>query len=919
MEREAEEKTPAKVSNDPKSPEPEGQETALARSTRHGARGAKKHASKSGSSRSAKDASKEEETSKGADHKRKRLAARRRGSSKNRETATAGSTTTTKHKTVSATESATASVLPVAPGTTGNPEEAALTALGTSDLGTEAPETDQDRVPARHGRDETKVPSGDPVTVTDTNTLATTVPAMPTVDNTRVAFSSDTEGAAVAGSSSGAGATAVPTQQATAMASEKRVIGTMLRTKRGAQSEGAVEQGEEALVTQRKSRRSLWAARMSRPAQEVAKPADSRNLCYAIVLFGSLALLTLVAYLLSRTGSERFHNDTCKTLACAQFAKRLDHSINRSAKPCDSFDHYVCDGWRASHDLSVREDSFQSMLGRLYSIVRDLDVPKQGQNDLERAAAFYRSCECVGKGECDELPVVRKFLADAGVVWPRKTPVRADALKTLLYTSVRLRWGGILTFDFSAVSGERRVFLRVAEDFNLLKWKSNEHRLYPGNRERYFDVLRAVFADASAKTANGSDIFVTYEETQDLESKMLQPFFQLSPAKVTETIADEVMYDTVPVLRRKRWSSALALYLSLLKATGPIVFRTDAGSVVLQLLAQWRDHGERAVHLLLSWCAVQLAALFTNQQLIDNFYGTRAKADVARGVSCFSQAFRIVGEQVLYGSSDTFLPARLLSTAAHMTAAVRQAFRLRLERWKHYNDSVVVVQDWNTTAVALKYFDEAAQNSSNQTEQGGDQKPRRAVKIDMGDSLARNWVVAAIGSLVDPMSLHLSEDIEDMDLYTLIQSGAPDFSLLPFAFAFPYFDEGATLALNYAGVGSHMAEALSLLFLDAYDTQLGRRGWARRMESVSLKVALDAYRRLAENGDRRLDGLEYLSPEQLFFTAACFTRCAGSSPVTARRGDAQCDAAFRHVEEFAAAFGCPEGSPLNPAKRCHLL
>ncbi|KAL1475073.1 hypothetical protein MTO96_037549 [Rhipicephalus appendiculatus] len=666
-------------------------------------------------------------------------------------------------------------------------------------------------------------------------------------------------------------------------------------------------------------------------AHEVAKSPESRSLSpavakripaqyYAIVFFGSLALLTLLAYLLARTGSKKLHHDTCKTLACAQFAKRLVNSINRTASPCDSFDHYVCDGWRAAHYLSVHEDNFQSILSRLYSIVRDLDVPKRGQNDLQRAAAFYRSCECVNKGECNELPVVRKLLAKAGVVWPRRTPEKVDALTTLLYTSVRLRWGAILTFEFSAVAGERRVFLRAAEDFNLLKWKSDEHRLSPGDRERYFDVLRDGFADASAKTTNGSDVFVTYEETQDLESKMLQPFFQLSPAKVTETIAEGR------------------------HATGPIVFRTDAGSLVLQLLAQWRDHGERAVHLLLSWCAVQLAALFTNQQLIVNFYGTRTKAGIARGVSCFSQAFRIVGEQVLYGSGETFLPARILSTASNMTAAVRQAFRLRLQRWEHYNDSIVVVQDWNSTTVALKYFDEAAQNSSNQSAEAGDENSIRVAKIDMGDSLAINWAVAAIASLEDPVSLHLSEDIEDLDLYTLIQSGAqsPDFSMLPYAFSFPYFDEGATLALNYAGVASHMAEALSLLFLDAYDTQLesaasltdffvcmkgnasdilGQRGWANRMEPVSLKVALDAYR-LAEGagaGDRRLEGLEYLSPEQLFFAAACFTRCAGSSPVSARRGNAQCDAAFRHVEEFAAAFGCPEGSPLNPAERCRLL
>ncbi|KAL1466797.1 hypothetical protein MTO96_026429 [Rhipicephalus appendiculatus] len=213
----------------------------------------------------------------------------------------------------------------------------------------------------------------------------------------------------------------------------------------------------------------------------------------------------------------------------------------------------------------------------------------------------------------------------------------------------------------------------------------------------------------------------------------------------------------------------------------------------------------------------------------------------------------------------------------------------------------------------------------------------------MGKSLVDNWLLMWRASLSDTGARDLSRAIENLELYVFINSSVPhgpDMSLLPNAFNFPYFDEGATGAFNYAGVGSRVAQGLGELFLKAHFKSkldpiiktyldcmqnssldsLGRSSWARYMEPVSLKTALDAYRaREGASGDRRVVGLEFLTPEQLFFVAACFTRCAGGSARYGGVAPAQCDATFRHVEEFADVFGCPPESPMNPAERCTLL
>ncbi|XP_065309793.2 endothelin-converting enzyme 2-like [Dermacentor albipictus] len=952
-----EDRTPPKTSKDPRATEADGSETAPSKTPKR-ARGAKKQAKVP---QRDKDANKEDDVSKGQGPRRKSPTLRQRGSSKNRETAGElqgpAATGSTKHKTPPVAAEAPTFGVAVTPGTTSNLEPAASAAVRSG-----AP-ANPDQIQASHvGEDEPKVPpGGDAAENAAASGGGPARPAGPQTEYTRVISSSDTQ-AAAAGGSSDTLATAVPTKVATCSGTDQdpaaRVIGTKARPNRGAQAGKAVQLDAEATPAPRKPLQARWMTKTSRAEESSTKAAESRNLSpaaakripvtyYVVIVFGSLALLALVAYLLASTGSKKRQYDTCKTPACAQLSKRLLESINRSANPCDSFDGYVCDGWRSGHDISVHEDAFQSILGRLYREVRDMDVPKRGQNALQRAAAFYRSCERVGKGDGDELHLVQELLGQAGVVWPRRSPTNADALQTMLATSVQLRWGAILAFEFSNVAGEGHVFVHMAEELNLLKWKSDEQLHSADSRRRYFEALRDQFAPAVDKSSAAyydGDVFVTYEETQRLESEVLRHFFQMAPAKVTEKIPDGVMYGTVPRLTKERWKDDLRPYTSYLNVTGPLVFRTNARDLVLQLLTQWRDHGEQKMHLLLSWCAVQMAALFANQKLIVNFYGSKEKAEVAHGVSCFSKAFRLVGDQAFYGSSQQFLPVKMRPTAEDMTLGVRTAFRRRLERWEFYDDRVTVVQDWNSTTVVLKYFTDTSNHFVQSV--GGKLEHVLEEEMDMGESLVDNWSLAARASFQDPTSLRLSEDIEDLNTYTLVQSGeqSPDFSLLPYAFAFPYFDGGATRALNYAGVASRMAEALSLLFLDAYDTQaqsaaaltehfecmegdasdiLGRRDWARRMEPVSLKVALDAYNSAAgaetAAGDRRLEGLEFLSQQQLFFAAACFTRCAGSGASPARRGEPQCDAAFRHVEEFAAAFGCPTGSPLNPEKRCHIL
>ncbi|KAL1473555.1 hypothetical protein MTO96_021924 [Rhipicephalus appendiculatus] len=128
----------------------------------------------------------------------------------------------------------------------------------------------------------------------------------------------------------------------------------------------------------------------------------------ALLLAAALsALLLFLGFFIGLESRERRSSSTaCRSESCRNYARLLADSVNTSLKPCESFTRFVCDGWRRRNQLSVREEAFLFQLRRMSYLLRSLPVPHKAQNALQRAAAFYRSCDAVQIGDADELPKV---------------------------------------------------------------------------------------------------------------------------------------------------------------------------------------------------------------------------------------------------------------------------------------------------------------------------------------------------------------------------------------------------------------------------------------------------------------------------------------------------------------------------------
>ncbi|XP_077544616.1 endothelin-converting enzyme 1-like [Haemaphysalis longicornis] len=86
-------------------------------------------------------------------------------------------------------------------------------------------------------------------------------------------------------------------------------------------------------------------------------------------------------------------------------------------------------------------------------------------------------------------------------------------------------------------------------------------------------------------------------------------------------------------------------------------------------------------------------------------------------------------------------------------------------------------------------------------------------------------------------------------------------------------------------------------------------------EIPALEVAFSAFQAARTSGDALVS--RNFTEEQIFFLTACHMSCAFSAEDNLYGGD--CNKAVRNFKPFAEAFDCPEGSPMNPSKKCNFF
>ncbi|XP_075526996.1 uncharacterized protein LOC142559256 [Dermacentor variabilis] len=645
-------------------------------------------------------------------------------------------------------------------------------------------------------------------------------------------------------------------------------------------------------------------------------------LCALLLLAAGSALLLLLGVFGGGVGDRRRGSAAmCRTEPCREYSRRLAASVNSSLSPCDGFTRFVCDGWRRHNRLSVRQMAFLSELPRMSHLLRSMPVPRKAQKPLQRAAAFYRSCDALRRGDADELPKVKAALLRAGVTWPRlpKDSDPVDLLRTLLHVSLRLRWSAVLHVSIRRGPNATIVTLAPLREVERIVEKHRKLANSVRAAQAYFETLRQAFGGTAEETVN----FANHVKLHNAYMVPLSAALNLPTSSGAFESLD--VLSTVPGLSKERWMTELGPYGG---GSGPVVFESNKPGYVTTFLKLWEASGERDMHAFFSWCTVQTAALYANRRLLVNFYGCEDCADLHHGAFCLSKAYLLGGNRLFGDYFDELLSERAVKSARRVVVNTFQAFAQRIDKWPHRDLKYTMVRDWDTaTDVVLGYFDPHSGLRAHKQATAAVLNPG-----DMDDSLVENWPSIALRLQADAHDRWVASEQMEFEQWTVLLP-ADVVAVLPYALSFPSFDESATLFVNQGGLGNHVASALSEIFLQRYADSPGTAASALQcagnasrfdegqspgrllrslMRTLALEVSLEAYHAagVGHNGES-IEGFGGYGATAMFFVASCYVLCGGHDGVRHSTGD-ECDESFRNVNGFANAFACEPGSLMSP-------
>ncbi|KAL1425850.1 hypothetical protein MTO96_018832 [Rhipicephalus appendiculatus] len=639
----------------------------------------------------------------------------------------------------------------------------------------------------------------------------------------------------------------------------------------------------------------------SSPSRSTRERTSSRTkygstLLVLVVIALVVAAITLVSarYLRKPAASTQ---QQCVSETCHRYEELLSNAMDPEAQPCDNFYAHVCGTWIKTAKKPVYEIAKRTA---------DLN-PHVGANQrpVDKAVAYIKAC--LSPLERDNMHEVRAALAAAGIVWPQQV-TQSDFLYSMFYMSRRIFQPVFLTIDF--LSTYYKISEHVATNHVKEHFRITYESLASANETR----LDHLFND-----------FIAMMRFMDNHLPVTD-----AGMSTGDPAAFLVWTPSVP---ESRWDAQTRGFLNstLRNLTGCFVDRVGGFRAMFEL---HQAFGEEKMANFVGFFAVQTLVGFTNIRLLESFYKASDVAIEEQRKACIMTAYQTFAYAI-----DSFLQKGTegaqqdVNTLVNWTTA---AFGRLLKSTD--NSSVLVGHSKPDPEPSNLNHAFSILNSSSRMAVDSIYAafPEMFLDAPLSDSInvsafmqAREQLVSMSGQ--PSQTLYASYQALDATVFS-------GFRVNPQLLAFPWYEPDAHIGVLLGGLGARLAAATFYDYVERTGTNstlytenqaclsaannasggvdVGDVDPDLQGAVAAAAVVADVYKEVARTDGPKWTGRETPPPwtsESMTFVFFCWLNCGDSE-----RGPMMCNAPVMHNRDFGRVFACPEGSRMNPVKKCQM-
>ncbi|XP_065289043.1 neprilysin-1-like [Dermacentor albipictus] len=642
----------------------------------------------------------------------------------------------------------------------------------------------------------------------------------------------------------------------------------------------------------------------------------------------------------STHGSETL---VCNTTNCSIIAQTLQSKLDNSVDPCQDFYRYVCGTY--SENNQVAQLSLKITQATLQHL-NITTVPSTGQTSWEKVAGLFRACLSLAHNNRSQTSDLVEWMISLNLDLKNEAKLeRVDAVDMMMRCSLDFGIQAVLSITFHSawfIKNKRAMQLGFSEEDAA--WIFSRYSVPKKKKlDDYIELLGLY-----GLTSPGDELLAA--KIMEYEKQLERTTLKSTPreASILRVTISSMGEMTKPYVTAEKWSTVFATYTNqIYGGNDTIVYQEDVLPVLVRLIKS-KAVGFTGLRYLIAWSLFRQMVQYTEPRY---FAPTKSISD-----TCYDRVLKVMKLAAVNPYLRATVTPEMLLEAEEMLLAILTAFR-----------TLLVSSTWlkSTARVAamrkLFYLQYHIGGPSSRRHDAAHVEELYAPLPDVDPNrFFTSWRKALSLSRHQIWADQTSWQFDEAEVNAHYKNNL-NILIIPTAILQqPLFFFESPPALNYGGIATIMAHEIMHGY-DSGGTGYDRKGnfnpWATREFGKAYKRKTDCIRRSHEyvanmmhpqeklvdtstlenladfvgtmtaykayyllpdhKRKMRLSGLN-MTAEHLFFINSCVKLC-GKNPMAAGRyasSASRCIVPLMNMPEFAAAFGCAIGTPMNRQMKC---